>query len=33
MEIIDGYKGNVHVTPGKVGTCGQGLMGPDSYIL
>lgn len=33
MEIIDGYKGKTHVTPGKVGTCGQGLVGPDSYIL
>ena len=33
MEIIDGYKGQTHVTPSKVGTCGLGLIGPDSYIL
>lgn len=33
MEIIDGYRGQAHVTPSKVGTCGLGLIGPDSYIL
>ena len=33
MEIIDGYRGKTHVTPSKVGICGQGIMGPDSYIL
>lgn len=33
MEIIDGYKGQTHVAPSKVGTCGLGLIGPDSYIL
>lgn len=33
MEIIDGYRGQTHVTPSKVGTCGLGLISPSSCIL